>query len=50
VLASGDGDFDLLVEKIRKDLNAIVAAVLRAYSKTSSGPLVRSRATEQVFE
>ena len=24
VLASGDGDFDLLVDKIRKDLNAIV--------------------------
>ncbi|MFA9421297.1 MAG: NYN domain-containing protein, partial [Gammaproteobacteria bacterium] len=24
VLVSGDGDFDLLVDKIRKDLNAIV--------------------------
>ena len=24
VLASGDGDFDLLVDKIRNDLNAIV--------------------------
>jgi len=40
VLASGDGDFDLLVEKIRKDLNAIVEVY--GVPKFTSTSLIRS--------
>ena len=40
VLASGDGDFDLLVDKIRKDLDAIVEVY--GVPKFSSTSLIRS--------
>ena len=43
VLASGDGDFDLLVDKIRKDLNAIVEVY--GVPQFTSTSLTRSAST-----